>query len=105
MMRELQPHILINNRLGQVGAGDTVETGGVVESVGQSGSLGDFGTPEHHITPDAARLWESCQVSTWRLWGYAVGERWRPADLLLDMLVEAASKGGNLLLNVGPDAE
>ena len=44
-------------------------------------------------------------MSTWRLWGYAAGERWRPADLLLDMLVESASKGGNLLLNVGPDGE
>jgi len=44
-------------------------------------------------------------VSTWRLWGYAVGERWRPADLLLDMLVECASRGGNLLLNVGPQPD
>lgn len=104
-IRALQPGILINNRLGRVDAADRVDGGGVVEAVGHSVSLGDFGTPEHHITPDPARLWESCQVSTWRLWGCAAGERWRPADLLLDMLVEAASKGGNLLLNVGPDAE
>lgn len=105
MMRELQPGILINNRLGTVGAEDHVDGGGVIEAVGHSGTLGDFGTPEHHISPDPGRLWESCQVSTWRLWGYAAGERWRPADYLLDMLVEAASKGGNLLLNVGPDGE
>jgi alpha-L-fucosidase len=105
MMRELQPGILINNRLGAVGAEDYVDGGGVIEAVGHSGSLGDFGTPEHHISPDPSRLWESCQVSTWRLWGYTSGERWRPADYLLDMLVEAASKGGNLLLNVGPDGE
>jgi alpha-L-fucosidase len=51
------------------------------------------------------RLWESCQVSTWRLWGYTNGERWRPADKLLDMLCECTSKGGNLLLNVGPQAD
>jgi alpha-L-fucosidase len=37
--------------------------------------------------------------------GYTRGERWRPADVLLDMLVECAGKGGNLLLNVGPTAE
>ncbi len=92
-MRELQPAILINNRLDRVPSGADDEP------------LGDFGTPEHHITPDAGRLWESCQVSTWRLWGYTIGELWRPADLLLDMLVEAASKGGNTLLNVGPDAD
>lgn len=103
MIRELQPEILINNRLGAVDAADTIDGGGVIEAVGHSGTLGDFGTPEHHISADASRIWESCQVSTWRLWGYAAGERWRPADYLLDMLVEAASKGGNLLLNVGPE--
>lgn len=103
MMRELQPEILINNRLGSVDAADTVDGGGVIEAVGHSVTLGDFGTPEHHISPDANRIWESCQVSTWRLWGYTTGEHWRSAAFLLDMLVEAASKGGNLLLNVGPD--
>ena len=89
-IRRLQPDILINNRLG----------GGT--GAGQGGQLGDFGTPEHHITADPHRMWESCQVTTWRLWGYTKGERWRPADLLVDMLCEAAGKGGNLLLNVGP---
>ncbi len=81
-MRELQPDLLINNRLGGT---DT----------------GDVGTPEHHITKED-RLWESCQVSTWRLWGYAHGERWRSSDVLLDMLCQCAHNGGNLLLNVGP---
>ena len=107
MMRALQPGILINNRLGLLPAeGDPLHQhadGGI--GVGESRQLGDFGTPEHHITAEAGRLWESCQVTTWRLWGYTRGERWRPADLLLDMLVESASKGGNLLLNVGPDGD
>ncbi len=84
-MRALQPDILINNRLG---GKDT----------------GDIGTPEHHITAED-RLWESCQVTTWRLWGYTTGERWREADRLLDMLCECTHKGGNLLLNVGPQAD
>jgi len=96
MIRSLQPHILINNRLG------LAEDDAAEEDVGRSRTLGDFGTPEHQIVADPERMWESCQVSTWRLWGYATGERWRPADVLLDMLVEAAGKGGNLLLNVGP---
>lgn len=100
MMRSLQPHILINDRLDNV-ATATAQ----IEQAGGSTNLGDFGTPEHHITADSTRAWESCQVSTWRLWGYTRGERWRPTDLLLDMLTEAASKGGNLLLNVGPDEE
>lgn len=107
MIRELQPEILINNRLGtphphEIEAGlEEAETGGT----GISRRLGDFGTPEHRIAAETGRLWESCQVSTWRLWGYTIGERWRPADLLLDMLVEGAGKGGNLLLNVGPDPD
>ena len=84
-MRELQPDLLINNRLGRT-------------------QSGDVGTPEHHITAED-RLWESCQVSTWRLWGYAKGERWRDSDKLLDMLCECAHKRGNLLLNVGPQAD
>ena len=96
MARELQPGILVNNRLGRRKAeqiGDNANTGT---------DIGDFGTPEHKIQADRDRLWESCQVTTWRLWGFCVGERWRPAEVLLDMLVECASQGGNLLLNVGP---
>jgi len=107
MIRELQPDILINNRLGLLpaeGPANLAHADGGM-GVGESLQLGDFGTPEHHITADANRIWESCQVMNWRLWGFTEGERWRPADLLLDMLVDAASKGGNLLLNVGPDAE
>ena len=96
MMRGLQPHILINQRLGSLPPANEGE-----EPV----KLGDFANSEHHLTPHSGMLWESCQVSTWRLWGYAPGERWRPAEVLLDMLVEAASKAGNMLLNVGPDAE
>ncbi len=92
MMRSLQPSILINNRLGSDDEGNTC---------GISHKLGDFGTPEHEIVAEN-RLWESCQTSTWRLWGYTIGERFRPADQLLDMLVTSASMGGNLLLNVGP---
>jgi alpha-L-fucosidase len=110
MIRRLQPDILINNRLGALPTlpadaqrNQTHADGGA--GVGESRELGDFGTPEHHITAEPGRLWESCQVSTWRLWGYTRGERWRPADVMLDMLVECAGKGGNLLLNVGPTPE
>jgi alpha-L-fucosidase len=84
-MHELQPAILINNRLG-------------------GAESGDVGTPEHRISKEN-RLWESCQVSTWRLWGYAKGERWRSSAVLLDMLCQCAHLGGNLLLNVGPQAD
>lgn len=100
MMRELQPEILINNRLGK---SEPEETGDAdaVEDAGLNAELGDFGTPEHKIAAED-RLWESCQVTTQRLWGYTNGEWWRPSEVLLSFLVESAVKGGNLLLNVGP---
>ncbi len=99
-MRAWQPGILINNRLGSSERTDQ----SIEEAVGLRPDAGDFGTPEHHIIAEN-RLWESCQVSTWRLWGYAGGERWRSEAHLLDFLCECASKCGNLILNVGPDAE
>ena len=104
MMRRYQPDILINNRLGydKEKAASNQKDGGL--GAGGSENMGDFSTPEHEITA-SNRLWESCQVSTWRLWGYTNGERWRNSDYLLDMLCESVEKGGNIILNVGPDAE
>jgi alpha-L-fucosidase len=105
-MRALQPDMLINNRLGDMPGEDTFDATRpvVADELGLHGSAdrGDFGTPEHHITAQPGRLWESCQVTTWRLWSHTTGDRWRGADQWLDMLTEAACKGGNLLLNVGP---
>lgn len=108
IMRELQPNILINNRLGYSSAHDGYRADGGI-GAGDSDTLGDFGTPEHLIQAEQKRLWESCQVTTWRLWSHVFGERWRPSDYLLDLLCESAEKGGetggNLLLNVGPTAD
>lgn len=104
-MKRLQPGILINNRLGKTAADIEKESKDGGTGAGESAFLGDFGTPERYISPDDGRLWESCQVSTWRLWGYAKGERWQNADVLLDMLCECAEKGGNLIMNVGPDGD
>jgi len=103
MIRSLQPDILVNNRLGKSSRPSASADGG--EGAGESSTLGDFGTPEHQIRPDPNRAWESCQTTTWRLWCHSRGERWRSSAQLLDMLCECAERGGNLLLNVGPDGE
>lgn len=102
-MRAAQPHLLVNNRFGSEGMAPDRPSAGENHSF-ENDTLGDFGTPEHHITASAG-LWESCQVTTWRLWGFHSGERWRGADHWLDFLIQCRSQGGNLLLNVGPDAE
>lgn len=102
-MRELQPNILINNRLGSILNKTNATDGGA--GAGGSQTMGDFGTPEHEIVAEAHRLWESCQVADWRLWGYTIGERWRNTDQLLDILCNCVQKGGNLIMNMGPDGE
>ncbi|MEV0587401.1 alpha-L-fucosidase [Nonomuraea sp. NPDC050310] len=87
LVRELQPDILLNNRLGL--------------------GRGDFSTPEQVIPPGGlpgAGLWEACQTLNGS-WGYHRDNlAWKPVELLIGMLVDTVSKGGNMLLNVGPNA-
>ena len=101
MIRELQPGILINDRLEWPQHSWFWQVNGH-PGVAEEDQIGDFGTPEHGIYAKAGSLWESCQTSTWRLWGYARGDRWKNADQILDLLVQCASLEGNLLCNVGP---
>ncbi|NQT54448.1 alpha-L-fucosidase, partial [bacterium] len=47
-------------------------------------------------------LWETCQTFSGS-WGYHREEStWKSAEQLLLLLIDTVSKGGNLLLNVGP---
>jgi alpha-L-fucosidase len=47
-------------------------------------------------------VWEACQTLNGS-WGYDRDNLdWKPVSMLAQMLVDSASKGGNLLLNVGP---
>jgi alpha-L-fucosidase len=82
MVRSLQPGILINNR---------------------SGESGDFGTPEQSVgLKDKGRPWESCFTMNDH-WGYSPQDRnWKSTRQLIHLLVDCVSRGGNLLLNVGP---
>ena len=82
---ELQPDILMNNRLG-------------------GGYGGDFGTPEQEIpaTGTPGRDWETCMTMN-DTWGFkSYDQDWKSAETLIRNLVDIASKGGNYLLNVGP---
>jgi alpha-L-fucosidase len=48
--------------------------------------------------------WETCQTFSGS-WGYYRDETsWKSPAQLLELLIESVSKGGNLLLNVGPTA-
>ena len=98
MVRNLQPDIVVNNRLGGDGTQKVL-------------TYGDFTSPEQ-ILPRKGIVdgngnpvpWEAC-VTMNDHWGYCAADHdfKRPKDIIR-ALVECASKNGNLILNVGPDA-
>lgn len=94
VVRELQPNCLINDRLDLLDRPDGW----------------DFRTPEQFmprswVSMDGIRVpWETCQTFSGS-WGYHRDEAtWKSPQQLIVMLIETVSKGGNLLLNVGPTA-
>jgi len=80
----LQPGIISNNRLYEPWPGD-------------------FGTPEQRVPPIGLDYdWETCMTMN-TSWGFKHwDENWKSPQQLIRYLVDAASKGGNYLLNVGP---
>ena len=107
MVRELQPWIVLDNRL-EVGG----ESYGSITSDAPSIYAGDFASPEQMIPPAGMTdihgnsiPWESC-ITLNDHWGYcAADHHYKPAKLVIRSLVECVSKNGNLLLNVGPNAK
>ncbi len=105
MVRTLQPGILLNNRLEVSGEGF-----GSLAQGEPAPCHGDFVSPECMVPPEGLfdpqgrpLYWETCTTMN-HSWGYCAGDPWyKPAPLLLKKLVECVSKGGNFLLNVGPD--
>lgn len=92
MVRQLQPGIIVNDRL------DLLE---------QPGGW-DFRSPEQFKPREWVKVngipvpWETCQTFSGS-WGYYRDElTWKDNKQLLALLIDTVSKGGNLLLNVGP---
>ena len=107
MVRRLQPEIIIDNRLEVSGEGY-----GSLATANPTPYHGDFVSPEKIIPPQGIKgedgtdlLWEAC-ITMNNNWGYcATDSYYKPASMLIKKLVECVSKGGNMLLNVGPDAK
>lgn len=99
-LREIQPDLIINNRVGKGRKG--------MEGLSRSDEYaGDFGTPEQQVpaTGLPGVDWETCMTMN-DTWGYkSYDESWKSSEDLIRTLVETASKGGNFLLNVGPTPE
>lgn len=87
MVRELMPDIIVNDRL---------EIGGDIKTPEQV-------QPREWVKVDGEPvMWEACQTLNGS-WGYDRDNLdWKSVDMLVQMLIDTVSKGGNLLLNVGP---
>ncbi|MFD0959891.1 alpha-L-fucosidase [Paenibacillus chungangensis] len=107
MIRSLQPHIIIDNRL--EGSG---HQGGSIYTDNPTTYAGDFASPEQIIPPGGVKdqhgnpiPWEAC-ITLNNNWGYAAADHtYKNAQTVIRKLVECVSKNGNMLLNVGPDAK
>lgn len=94
MVRKIQPEIILNDR-----ADLRDHWGGW-----------DFTTPEQYLPNKWVEYngekvpWETCQTFSGS-WGYYRDEHtWKDKKQLLVLLIGSVSRGGNLLLNVGPTA-
>ncbi|MBC9798107.1 alpha-L-fucosidase [Sinomicrobium weinanense] len=98
-VRSLKPEIIINNRV------DKGRQGMQGMNRDDSDYAGDFGTPEQEILDGTSDFdWESCMTMN-DTWGYKTDDNnWKSSETLIRNLVDVAAKGGNYLLNVGPDA-
>ena len=86
LIRELQPECIINQRIGN--------------------NLGDYKVSEQKIPADGSYdPWESCITMNGH-WAYNKADsKWKNPKSLIKSLVDIVSKGGNLLLNVGPTGD
>jgi alpha-L-fucosidase len=89
MIRELQPHIILDDRL-DLSYGWDIKTPEQFQ-------------PREWVKVDGKPVvWEACQTFSGS-WGYYRDEyTWKSIDQLVQMLIDTVSKGGNLLMNVGP---
>jgi alpha-L-fucosidase len=87
MVRRYNPDIVINPR---------------------SGMAGDFQTNEGDAPVKGPILpypWEKCLNLNRTSWGYNKAQNVMPLKLIVEYLVNTVDRGGNMLLNVGPDAD
>jgi alpha-L-fucosidase len=96
LVRELMPKIILTDRLDMpipLSGGDMVTP--------EQGQPRQWVTIEHE-GKQVPVVWEACQTFSGS-WGYHRDEQdWRSVRQLITTLIDCVSKGGNLLLNVGP---
>ncbi|MCL2487743.1 MAG: alpha-L-fucosidase [Oscillospiraceae bacterium] len=106
MIRSYQPDVIMDNRMEVSGSGF-----GSLVTGNRTVYSGDYVSPEMMIPPKPIVdhegnpvYWESCLTIN-NNWGYAAFDYdYKAPETVIRFLVECVSKGGNLLLNVAPDA-
>ena len=100
-LRQLDPALIINNRVDKGRAGMHGNTT-------DAKFKGDYGTPEQEIPATGFAegvVWESCMTMN-DTWGFKASDtHWKSTTTLVRNLIDIASKGGNYLLNVGPTGD
>lgn len=89
LIYDLNPNVLVNRRVGY--------------------DFGDYLDAGDNVIPSASdklsKQWETCGTTN-NSWGYkSYDDDWKSTPELLYYLIDIASKGGNYLLNIGPDGK
>ncbi len=99
-VRGIDPSIIINNRVDKGRSGMAgLDTDGEW--------AGDYGTPEQEVPSMGipGTDWETCMTMN-DTWGWKTSDtNWKSSEVLVRDLCDIASKGGNFLLNVGPQPD
>lgn len=67
-----------------------------------AGEQQNYLTPEQHIPENGLPYpWETCMTMA-TSWSYVPNDTYKPANEIIEKLVDIVSKGGNYLLNIGP---
>jgi alpha-L-fucosidase len=67
-----------------------------------SGEYENYVTPEQTVPQEPLPYpWESC-ITMGNSWSYVPGDTYKPTNTIIHLLLQIISRGGNLLLNIGP---
>ena len=105
-IRKLQPDVLIDSRLD----GSGCDFNGIL-SKNPPIYAGDFASPEQFV-PKEGVVNEIGEPVPWEVittlnntWGFNLSDKeFKPSQMIIHKLVDCVSKNGNLVINVGPDA-
>ncbi len=91
--------------MGKIAAmGRSKQPGLIVVDRSVAGKYENYTTPEQEVpTEPLDHPWETC-MTMGNSWSYVPHDHYKSVNQIVQLLVKIVSRGGNLLMNVGPDA-